>query len=90
MTASSAWLKPIESCDEARAAVQAELRSLPNRRNEATEARGALVRIATGLGLADVETLRERLPGAPLLARADALVDRLAAVEVRSTSLADG
>ncbi|QJP13347.1 AAA family ATPase [Starkeya sp. ORNL1] len=79
----------IESSDEARAAVQAELRSLPNRRNEATEARGALVRIATGLGLADVETLRQRLPGAPLLARADALVDRLAAVEVRSATLAD-
>lgn len=79
--------EPIESCDEERAAIQAELRSLPNRRNEATEARGALARIAAGLGLATVERVREQLPGAPLLARADALVDRLAAVEVRGATL---
>lgn len=77
----------IESCDGERAAIQKELLSLPNRRNEETEARAGLARIAAGLGLPNVETLRERMPGPPLLARADKLVDRLGAAAVRSETL---
>lgn len=84
-----ALAEAVEGCDEARAAIEVELRSLPNRRNEATEARGALARIAAGLGLGEVEALRARMPGTPLLARADTLVDRLAAIAARRAGLDD-
>lgn len=66
----------ITACDEERAAVQRELASLPNRRDEVAEARAGLKAIATGLGLVDVEALLARKPATPMLARADKLVDR--------------
>ncbi|MFG1479428.1 AAA family ATPase [Xanthobacter sp. V4C-4] len=62
--------------DEERAQVEKELVSLPNRQREADAARAGLQRIAAGLGLADVEALRARLPSPPLLKRAEALADR--------------
>lgn len=63
--------------DEERAQVEKELASLPNRRREADAARAGLARVAAALGLDAVEALRARLPGPPLLARAEALADRL-------------
>lgn len=75
--------------DEERAQVEHELASLPNRRREADAARAGLTRVAAGLGLAEVETLRARLPGPPLLARAGALVDRLRDYATRARALQD-
>lgn len=84
-----ALAETVESCDEERAAVRKELGDLSKRRSEAIESRARLARIAAGLGLADIEALRERLPGAPLLARAESLIDRLHTLDVRSGALAD-
>ncbi len=78
------FAEEIEQCDGQRTAVQGELKSLPKRRDEVTEARSALMRVASGLGLADIEALRALSPGPPALARADRAADRLAAIEVRS------
>ncbi|HSI39583.1 MAG TPA: AAA family ATPase [Xanthobacteraceae bacterium] len=71
----------IEAADDERAAVQKELTSLPNRRAEVAEARSHLARIAAGLDLADVDALRARLPGTPLLSRAERLADQLQTTE---------
>ncbi|WP_018182961.1 ATP-binding protein [Kaistia granuli] len=83
-----AFAERIESADGERAAVEKELLSLPNRRAEASEAHAGLERIALALGLADVDSLRGRLPDMPLLARSEALVDRMRAAAVRSEALA--
>ncbi|WP_234052317.1 MULTISPECIES: YhaN family protein [unclassified Xanthobacter] len=74
--------------DEERAQVGKELESLPNRRREADGARAELARIASGLELDGVETLRARLPGRPLLTRAEKLVDRLRDHTTRLDALA--
>ncbi len=73
--------------DEVRAQVENKLASLPNRRREADAARVGLARIAAGLDLPDVEALRARLPGRPLLARAEALADGLRAHAARRETL---
>ncbi|WP_454917225.1 AAA family ATPase [Xanthobacter sediminis] len=73
--------------DEERAQVEKELASLPNRRREADAARASLSRVAAALGLDDVEALRARLPGQPLLARAEALAGRLHEQTILRTDL---
>ncbi|MFG1440625.1 AAA family ATPase [Xanthobacter sp. V0B-10] len=73
--------------DEERAQVENKLASLPNRRREADAARVGLARIAAGLDLPDVEALRARLPGRPLLARAGTLADGLRAHAARREAL---
>jgi len=82
-----AFAATIESCDEERAAVEKELQSLPKRRAEAGEAQAALHRIALALGLADIEVLRDRLPDLPLLARAEALVEKMRAAAIREETV---
>ncbi|WEK51981.1 MAG: AAA family ATPase [Candidatus Kaistia colombiensis] len=77
----------IEGCDGERAAVEKELQSLPKRRAEAAEAQAALQRIALALGLADVESLRDQLPDLPLLARAEALVEKMRAAAIRDETV---
>ncbi|ALK08034.1 ATP-binding protein [Blastochloris viridis] len=79
---------PIAALDEERAAVEKEVKSLSNRRTEAAEAGARLDAIAKGLGLAEVAALRARLPGPPLLARAERLVGRLAATAALAETLA--
>jgi uncharacterized protein YhaN len=82
-----AFAATIESCDEERAAVEKELLSLPKRRVEAGDALAALQRIALALGLADVESLRGKLPDMPLLARAEVLVDTMRAAAIRDEAV---
>ncbi|MDQ0504630.1 AAA family ATPase [Xanthobacter agilis] len=73
--------------DEERAQVEDKLASLPNRRREADAARANLARVAAGLGLDDVDAVRARLPGLPLLVRAEKLVDRLREYGARRAAL---
>lgn len=67
----------VTALDEARAQVEDKLLSLPNRRREAEDARAALSRVAAGLGLDGADGVRRQLPGPPVLARAQKLVDQL-------------
>jgi uncharacterized protein YhaN len=73
----------IRKADEDRVAVENELKSLPNRRAEAGEARAALARNAADLGLAGADAFGQGTPSSPLLARCEALADRLHAVDAR-------
>ena len=77
----------IEACDDARAAIQHELISLPKREGEASEARGELIAFARELGLPDIEALRAMAPGAPALARVADIVNRLHACEAQFQTL---
>ncbi|MFS8037065.1 AAA family ATPase [Xanthobacter sp. AM11] len=78
----------VAACDEERAAIEKARADLPRRREEAAQAGAGLARIAADLGLADGEALRARMPAAPVLARADALADRLKARALRAETLA--
>ncbi len=78
----------VEACDDERAAIERELQSLPKRRNEAETARAALARVAAHLGVAGGDPLLARLPGPPLLARAEKLIGARAGLEVRRDQLA--
>lgn len=78
----------IVRCDEDRAKIEHERASLPHRRQEAEEARAGLAHIAANLGLADVTTLRARLPGRPLLARAGDLLGQMRDLAGRRDALA--
>lgn len=77
----------IEAAHDARASVRSGLGDRPRREEEATQARTGLARIAGGLGLSDAEAVRAGLPGTPLLARGDALADRLADLDTRRKAL---
>lgn len=83
-----AFAEAIEKCDEARSVVESELLSLPKRRSEAGDALAALQRIALALGLANVESLREKLPDLPLLERAKVLVDKMRDAVIHGEALA--
>ena len=69
----------VEALDEWRAVIANGASDLPKRLEELAASRGEIARVATSLGMDDIEDLRLRVPGDPLLARADALVERMSA-----------
>ena len=69
----------VEAMDERRAVVANGVGDLPKRNEELASARGELARVAASLGVGDADDLKGRVPGDPLLARADGLVERMAA-----------
>ena len=60
--------------DERRAVVANGVSDLPKRNEELASARGELARVAASLGFGETEDLKGRVPGDPLLARADDVV----------------
>ena len=84
----------VEAMDERRAVVANGVGDLPKRNEELASARGELARVAASLGVGETEDLKGRVPGDPLLARADGLVERMAAAvrEARecATARSDG